>query len=102
MKKIKKYFDGYFRSWGIVLPQPDLDSHDPTVISTTRKDGWTIEYKFGAQDGKWYMDFYASHRMTNDRHERVWEDGRVESLPAPLGFVLLPSMPTRGPKNHRN
>ena len=102
MKKIKAFFDDYFHSWDIVLPQTDLSSPDLDKDYEIRKEGWIIRYKFGVQDGKGYMDFYASHRMTNDRHERVWEDGRVEDLPAPLGFVLLPSRPTRRPKKHRN
>ena len=102
MKKIKAYFDGYFHSWGIVLPQADLSSLVLDKDHELCKEGWTIRYKFGAQDGKGYMDFYASHRMTNDRHERVWEDGRVEGLPAPLDFVLLPSRPIRRPKAHRD
>ena len=102
MKKIKTYFDDYFYSWDITLPQGDLSSPDLDKDYEIRKAGWIIRYKFGVQDGKVYMDFYASHRMTNDRHERVWEDGRVEGLPAPLGFVLLPSKPTGRPKKHRN
>ena len=28
------------------------------------------------------MDVYCSHRMTNDRHFRIYEDGKSEGLPA--------------------
>jgi hypothetical protein len=28
------------------------------------------------------MDFYACHRMTNDRHRRIYADGNTDSLPA--------------------
>ncbi len=28
------------------------------------------------------MDFYAAHRMTNDRHARIYSDGKAENLPA--------------------
>ena len=30
------------------------------------------------------MDYYAEHRMTNPRHVRIYLDGKMESLPAPL------------------
>lgn len=101
MKKIKTYFDDYFHSLDITLPQGDLSSPDLDKDYEIRKEGWTIQYNFGEQDGKRYMEFYASHRMTNDRHKRVWEDGRVEGLPVPLDFVLVPSRPIRRPKKHR-
>lgn len=93
MKKIKDYFDDYFRTWDITLPQDELDSHDPDMVAQICKAGWAIWYRFGVQDGKWFMDFYASHRMTNDRHKRVWEDGNTEVLPVPPPFLLLTGKP---------
>jgi len=93
MKKIKEYFDDYFRTWEIVLSQDDLDSHDPEMITQLHKAGWTIWYRFGFQDGRWFMDFYASHRMTNDRHKRVWEDGNTEGLPVANDIQILTGNP---------
>jgi hypothetical protein len=29
-----------------------------------------------------YLDYYASRRVTNDRHVRIYADGRCENLPA--------------------
>jgi len=35
----------------------------------------------GKGRGAEYLDYYASHRMTNDRHIRLREDGSEEHLP---------------------
>lgn len=98
MKEIKDFFDDYFHAWGIVLPQDELDRHDPEMVAQICKAGWTIRYRFRTQGGKWFMDFYASHRMTNDRHQRVWEDGTTEGLPVPDDFLLLSGDPEEDEK----
>lgn len=46
------------------------------------RSGWTISYLFGSDDKGNYLDFYAAHRMTNDQHLRIYEDGDEEPLPA--------------------
>lgn len=51
-----------------------------------RKAGWNIRYVFGED----HMDYYATHRMTNDRHVRIHADGRSESLESPRDFVVYP------------
>ena len=33
------------------------------------------------------MDFFASHRMTNDRLYRIWEDGDVVMLAASMDIL---------------
>lgn len=38
-----------------------------------------------------YLDFYATHRMTDDRHHRIYENGEVEDLPAFRTFYLVDS-----------
>lgn len=43
--------------------------------------GWAIWYLFGEDERGEYLDYYASHRMTNDRHLRIREDGAEEYLP---------------------
>ena len=72
-------FNRVFERWGIVLP-PDAEQRCPrgTIVS----QGWTVKYCFGNdQDGN-FLDFYAAHRMTNDRHFRIRDSGNSEILPA--------------------
>ncbi len=52
--------------------------------------GWAIWYLFGEDKRGEYLDYYASHRMTDDRHVRIWEDGGTESLPT-LGTFRIAS-----------
>ncbi len=49
------------------------------------KTGWFISYVFGNN----YLDFYADHRMTNPRHNRIHTDGRIEALDTYLEFNVV-------------
>jgi hypothetical protein len=42
-----------------------------------------------AENGMVYLDFYASHRMTNDRHLRIYENGETKELLAYLEFFVV-------------
>jgi hypothetical protein len=64
--------------WKIELPPGAEDTGDRGTIF---KAGWTINYLFG-HDGEKYIEFYATHRMTNDRRHRIYESGRVVDLDA--------------------
>ena len=77
-------FNKHFERWGIAL-QPDAEQRCPKGTIVSR--GWTVKYCFGKdQDGK-FLDYYAAHRMTNDRHLRIRDNGDVEGLPAyPMRF----------------
>ncbi len=77
--QIEKAFNSYFHNWGIRLPRTVLVSLQRGEI---REAGWHIQYLFGRDEGGDYLDFYASHRMTNDRHVRIRADGTQEDLPA--------------------
>ena len=35
-----------------------------------------------------YLDYYSAHRMTNDRHVRIYEDGQIEGLEAIPDFRI--------------
>ena len=50
--------------------------------------GWNIE--FGSEGDNEYLDFYATHRMTNDRHVRIHSNGQVEGLETPQDFMVYP------------
>ena len=72
MLKIKECFDEKFQNWQIALPSEDLQQRTRGSI---QKNGWTINYLFGQEDGKEYLEYFASHRMTNDTLNRIYEDG---------------------------
>jgi hypothetical protein len=79
MTKMEEHFNAAFAHWDIRLPAEDVAARRRGKIVEA---GWAIWYLFGSDEHGDYLDYYASHRMTNDRHVRIHADGRVESLPA--------------------
>ena len=77
--KIAKTFAQYFQHWNIQLPLEDIETRRPGKIL---QQGWVIEYLFGSTEREEFLDFYAVHRMTNDRHVRIFASGRIEGLEA--------------------
>ena len=90
MDRIESEFNGDFAHWDICLPPEAVASRQAGRIV---KSGWTIWYAFGSDDGADYLDYYASHRMTNDRHVRLYADGRVEGLEAISEMYAVPEDP---------
>ena len=80
MNNIDTAFAKMFESWNIHLPLNATTLKQPGKIVQA---GWAIRYVFGED----YLDYYAEHRMTNPRHERIHSDGRCESLEAPSNNV---------------
>ena len=72
-------FNKHFERWGIALP-PDAEQQCPRGTIVSR--GWTVKYCFGKDRDGEFLDYYAAHRMTNDRHSRIRDNGDVEGLPA--------------------
>ena len=70
-------FKDYFSRWEITLPSEAVENRDSGMIVQL---GWTVFFLFGIEDDVEYLDFYASHRMTNDRHHRFYADGREDWL----------------------
>jgi hypothetical protein len=89
-KKRCKFYN--FSFFNIKIPENSIDKRKSGCFE---KDGWLIQFCFGKRDGKEYMDLYGSHRMTNDRHLRIYEDGSSEDLPAfpDLGYPYDPNDP---------
>ena len=77
-------FNKHFERWGIALP-PDAEQRCPRGTIVSR--GWTVKYCFGKdQDGK-FLDYYAAHRMTNDRHSRIAPTAMLKVYPpTPMRF----------------
>ncbi len=78
MRQIQKRFREEFSHWNIELPEEDVRQRRRGKIV---EQGWAIWYLFGSDERGEYLDYYASHRMTSDRHIRIREDGTEEYLP---------------------
>ncbi len=62
------------------------------------KSGWSITYIFDEDEQGKYLDFYASHRMTNPRHCRIRENGELEGLPGYREMYSYPENATEEEK----
>ena len=80
-EQLRQQFNRGFARWGIELP---ADAMSPGEVWPIVQRGWTIWMKFeiGTEDGRGRLDYYAMHRMTNDRHIRLYGDGEPEYLPS--------------------
>ncbi len=88
MSHIAAEFASYFATWGIELPAADLAARRRGSVSAA---GWSIQYLFGADAQGKYLDFYATHRMTNERHLRIYASGTIEYLPTMHEFTVFPA-----------
>jgi hypothetical protein len=86
VRRIETRFRLAFARWGIALPPEDVRERRRGKIVAS---GWAIWYLFGENERGEYLDYYASHRMTDDRHVRIREDGKTESLPTISTFRLV-------------
>ena len=87
---IKLCFAKDFEHWGLYLPEDDVVRRRRGKICEA---GWAVWYLFGKGNDEEYLDYYAGHRMTNDSHVRIFEDGRCEGLPAIPDFRVGSSDP---------
>jgi len=88
---IPAIFARYFDHWHITLPDDAVKTQLPGKIQLS---GWYIQYKFDFNDRGKYLDFYASHRMTNDRHLRIYASGQTEGLSAISDIIFYPANAT--------
>lgn len=90
LERIETRFHETFAHWSIRLPPENLRERQRGKIN---EEGWTIWFLFGEDDEGEYLDYYAMHRMTNDRHIRLHADGRetwLEALPEGMSFAFDP------------
>ena len=87
--RMREAFAAYFKDFSIQLP-PELQPSSGVI----KKGGWDIRYILG-QDGKRkHLELYAMHRMTNDRHLKIYDDGTVDTLQAVSdGISYKPEVP---------
>lgn len=86
LSHIRSRFARYFAHWGIELPEKAVAQRKRGELFQA---GWSVRWLFGSDEKGEYLDFYAVHRMTNDRHERIHENGEVTGLEA-LSEPLIP------------
>ena len=84
-REVRRAFQLYFQAWELALPS-SLAAKGGVITGR----GWQIHWRTSSLRGRSYLDFYASHRMTNERHHRIWQDGRLGDLPAALEFLCFP------------
>ena len=81
---IRREFARMFANWEIELPDEDVRSRRSGEI---REGGWRIQYHFGEEAGREFIELLASHRMTNDRLIRIYADGERELVGASLDLL---------------
>lgn len=92
-EQIRQQFNRHFAHWNIELP---VDALPPGQVWSILQRGWSIQLRFytDTEDGRNHLDYYAMHRMTNDRHCRMYADGDEESLPAMEYMYAIPANAT--------
>lgn len=90
MELIAYNFAKRFGPWDITLPDKNLKNRRKDYIHNA---GWLIQYCFGEDEHGEYLDYYATHRMTDDSHVRIYEDGEEKELPALEGWFLTSEDP---------
>jgi len=75
-RRIAEVFNDYFDAFAIRIAVEDV------VVGTRRtlrQDGWAITYRVDEDaHGRPTLEFYATHRMTNDRHVVISADGQLD------------------------
>lgn len=74
---IESRFAAYFANWNLRLPRNAAALEEPGTVAD---DGWVVRYVFGSHRGEPYLEFYATHRMTDDRRVCIWGSGMTRSL----------------------
>lgn len=83
-ERIADAFNRYFDNFNIRVEAGEVRVGSRREI---RARGWRIRFRVVPDDaGSPSLEFYATHRMTNDRHVRIWADGYLEHLDAIHGF----------------
>ena len=87
-ERIATSFNRYFASFNVrIRPEDVVVGACGTVVEQPShrwpRPSWCVNYRVDADDdGLPCLEFYATSRMTNDRHVRIRADGRGEELEA--------------------
>ena len=77
LETIKDTFDKKYAHWELALPAESLRAGSSGSITNK---GWTINYLYGIEQGKVFLEYFATHRMTGDTLNRIYGDGREELI----------------------
>lgn len=66
--------------WSIRLPTEAIANRTPGMLLWMGGDSWNIWWQFGSDANGEYLEVYAAHHMTNDRHDRIYADGHIVGL----------------------
>ncbi len=88
-ERLRQRFNQDFENWNIELSPEAMSVGTIWLIV---QQGWTIWTRFdiNADDSREYLDYYAMHRMTNDRHVRLYADGDMQGLPTMSEGYVIP------------
>lgn len=88
-EQLRQRFNRCYAHWGIELP---ADAMSPCKVWLIVQQGWTIWTRFdiGAGGDRERLDYYAMHRMTDDRHVRLHAGGEEENLPVIVSCYVTP------------
>jgi hypothetical protein len=86
MDDVISQFNSRFAHWKIRLPE-DAVSHGQA--GQIAKEGWAIWYRCDSDEAGEFLDYYASHRMTDDAHVRLRAGREPERLSAIRGFRVV-------------
>jgi len=89
-RRIAAAFNDYFANFGIGI------APDEVIVGSRRTirdgSGWAITYRVDRDaSGAPSLEFYATHRRTNDRHVLISADGELEHLEALSDWVIVDS-----------
>ena len=90
MERIAEAFRKDFATWGLDLPSATFPSRRSGFIHA---QGWLIQYVFGRNRSGEYLDYYATHRMTDDSHVRLYASGRRQNLMALVSMFFTSEDP---------
>jgi len=79
-ERIARRFNSFFKGFSIRIEPEEVVLGARGQIGA---GGWRITYRVDPDDGGFpSLEFYATHRMTDDSHYRIWADGYAEKLEA--------------------
>lgn len=74
---VKQVFEQKYAAWNLILP---LEQLQVPSLGTISNHGWTIHFRCVIDHGEYCLEYFASHRMTNDTLNRIYTDGREEVI----------------------
>ena len=75
--KVKQVFEQKYAAWNLIFP---IEPLQVAAHSTINNQGWTINFRYVLEGAEYCLEYFASHRMTNDTLNQIYADGREEVI----------------------